>query len=478
ITVLADRGRGKSSALGLALARLPPETDVVVTAESEGQAAEIFRFAEGRGRFRAISELLHHDERPEVLVVDEAAQIPVFVLERLAVRFPQAKIAFATTARGYEGTGRGFVLRFLAWARRQPRPLHCHELHAPIRWDEGDPLERFVLDVLALDAEPAEPPEGLELRCELLDRDALDETRLREVFGLLVHAHYRTTPSDLHRMLDAPNLAVHVATIAGRVVGASLIAREGGLPEALCDRLARGRERVHGHALPDTLITHSGRPEAGTLQMVRSVRIAVHPAARLRGIARALVDHVHATYDPDLFGTLFGATPELLSFRRALGYRLVRVGMSRGRRSGEPAAVMVRPVSPRAVALVDELRASLAWNLPAQCELLDRDLALDPALAASFREDLPHAPEPTPEQVSAAVRRYVSGPQPSDAVAWALERWVRSHPAALAALDAKARAIVEGRVLDRRAWTDLGAPVPWAMRALRPAMARLFEAAG
>lgn len=478
VAVLADRGRGKSSALGLALARLPAELRVAVTADHEAGADQVFRFAEGRARFVPVAELLHGEEDFDVIVVDEAAQLPVFVLERLARRHAQARLAFATTARGYEGTGRGFVLRFLAWARRQPRPFSCHELHAPIRWDDGDALERFVLELLALDAEPGEPPQGGEVTCVALDRDRLDEPLLREVFGLLVHAHYRTTPGDLHRLLDAPNLAVHVAMMSHQVVGATLVSLEGGLPRDLCERLEKGRERVHGHALADTLISHSGRADAGELRMVRSVRIAVHPSLRMRGIARALVNHVHQSYAPDLFGTLFGATPELLTFRRSVGYGLVRLGMSRGRRSGEPAAIMLRPVSPRAVQLVDDLRVELARNLPLQCELLDRDLALDPALAAALLDDLPPVAPPSDEELLATVQRYVDGPQPSDAVAYALARWVELHHDRLSSLDARIRAVVEGRVLRRRPWTEVSDSVPWAMRALRPAIARLLVAPG
>ena len=50
-----------------------------------------------------------------------------------------AVLAFASTARGYEGTGRGFVLRFLEQLRREGRPLTELRLEAPIRWEAGDP---------------------------------------------------------------------------------------------------------------------------------------------------------------------------------------------------------------------------------------------------------------------------------------------------------------------------------------------------
>ena len=57
-----------------------------------------------------------------------------------------------------------------------------------------------------------------------------------------------------------------------------------------------------------------------------------------------------------LGGRLAGAqrlaadTAALLAFRRHVGYALLRGGASRGTRTGEPAAVMVRPVSAAAKA--------------------------------------------------------------------------------------------------------------------------------
>ncbi|UJR83287.1 GNAT family N-acetyltransferase [Sandaracinus amylolyticus] len=495
--LLADRGRGKSSALGLAirdaLARCPA-LRIAVGAASPDATAEIFRFAlgapdpvrEGSVRFVGPAALAHDGDRYDVIVIDEAAQLPVPLLQRITRAHPDARIAFSSTCRGYEGTGRGFVLRFLEWARSEPRPIVELELAHPIRWDEGDPLERFVEHALALDAEPA-AFDGIDehaVEHVVVDRARLaeDEVLLAELFGLLVHAHYRTTPGDLHRMLDAPNLAVHALLHRGHVIAASVIAHEGALSPELCDRLAHGRERIRGHALPDTLISHGGFAEAGALRMVRSVRIAVHPSLRRQGLARRLVEHVHATYSPDLFGTLFGATPELVRFRRELGYELVRVGASRGSRTGEPAAVMVRAASERGAALVASMRIELARNLPRQLALLDADgeVSLEPELDHVLREGLPTRAPLDADTRRAIVARYVSGPQPFDAVALAVTGYVEDHADAIRALDARAAALIESRVRCTHGWervaADAGYPtVAAAMRALRPAIRALFE---
>ena len=508
-TLIADRGRGKSSALGLALRQVLAVRPwrIAVSAESPAAAQEIFRFAtgdpqpptEGPLRFVEPRQLTAVQDAFDVIVIDEAAQLPVPLLVSITQRHPLARLAFASTGRGYEGTGRSFVLRFLAWAAREGRPLVQLSLARPVRWAPHDPLERFVDHALALDAEPAPFDELLPASSSagevtalaeppvhrLLDRDALAENEqlLRDFFGLLVHAHYRTTPSDLHRMLDAPNLDLHALLLRGRVVAASVVAREGGLSAALCAQLHKGQGRIRGHALPDTLISHAGYVEAGLLQMVRSVRIAVHPALRRRRLAALLVEQIHRFYpQAELFGTVFGATAELVCFRRQLGYELVRIGASRGSRTGEPAAVMLRPVSPRAKALFAALRQDLALNLPLQLALLEADgeVCLDDSLREAVSVHLPALRSLSAEQRHRLIRHYLLGPQPFDALAQVLTDYVSSHQAQLAQRSVREQRLLTARVLLRLPWAqvcrDAAYPtIPAAMRALRPALRALYE---
>lgn len=493
--LMADRGRGKSSALGMAVREAVSHgvDRIAVAAGRPEAAAEVFRFAVGDPappaagpvRFVVPLALALTDERFDAIVVDEAAQLPVPVLRQIVLRHPHARIAFATTTRGYEGTGRGFALRFVDWLRGAGRPLTELNLREPIRWAPGDPVERFAFDALLLDAGPAPAPPAVfadRLVAEALDRDALaaDEAALREVFGLLVHAHYRTTPGDLHRLLDAPNLCVHALRHDGRVVAATLVALEGGLPAALCEDLFWGRATLRGHALADTLVAHLGHRDAGALTMVRSIRIAVHPDVRLRGLGSALVEHVHASYRPDLFGTIFGVTPGLLRFRRALGYEVARLSASRGDRTGEPAVMMLRPVSPAAVALLTTLRGELARDLPAQLEMLEagREVLLDPALATSLRDGLP-APAPLPPHTrDELAASYAFGQRSFESVAGAVGAFAEAHAAQLPALTAVEQQLIAGRALARRPWSQVqaaaGLPSRSAtMRGLRRAIRTL-----
>lgn len=417
--LLAPRGRGKSAALGLALATFAGR--IALTSPDREAVRTVQQFA---GVDHAPLDHLPRDV--DLLVIDEAARVPLPELRRLVLDNPQAHLAFATTTEGYEGTGRGFVVRFLDWLR-SARTTEVVRLQAPIRWGPNDPLEdafrSLFLTGLGL---PFIDPEGTE-RIERIEALASDERVLREVFGLLVHAHYRTTPSDLHRLLDAPNLTLFVLFRGQHVAAVCLVAREGGLSTETIAGMRTGR-RVRGHALPDTLVCHAGRPEAGVLSMVRSVRIATHPQLRRRGLAGRLVEAVHRTFpDVDLFGTVFSGDADVMSFRQNLGYRVVRVGSRASARSGAPAVVMVRPVSRRAEALVDVLCAELARDWPVQRALAVAEGDADEELLAAVDAGLC---EPAPldsSDIERILGEYLQGVRTYEAAAGAIEAWVRGR---------------------------------------------------
>ena len=136
LVLSSDRGRGKSSALGIAAARLMREQSrrLWVTGPRRSavdtlfeQAARLLpgaklkrgelRFGDSTLAYSAPDHLLTEDMPAELLLVDEAAAIPTALLEGLLARYP--RLVFATTVHGYEGTGRGFALRFKAHLDRE-----------------------------------------------------------------------------------------------------------------------------------------------------------------------------------------------------------------------------------------------------------------------------------------------------------------------------------------------------------------------
>ncbi|WP_226012659.1 tRNA(Met) cytidine acetyltransferase TmcA [Halomicrobium salinisoli] len=376
VVVEADRGRGKSSAAGLAAASLAlAGRDVLVTAPQYRSAREVFaraeelltgldalegldhpdapqhlRTSEGRVRYADATSSDILDDDPDVVIVDEAAALPVRVLERF---LDAPAVAFTTTVHGYEGAGRGFSVRFRDRLAESGREVTERAMTAPIRYAAGDPVESWAFRALLLDARPAVDPLVADATpesatYERLDADALlaDEHLLREAFGLLVLAHYRTEPNDLARLLDAPNVKARALIHDGHVVSVALLAREGDLPADLrADMYGGGR--VKGNMLPDVLTTQLRDEDAGVPVGQRVLRIATHPAARSRGLGSRLLAEVESEFADavDWLGVGYGATPELVDFWAANGYATVHLSTTRNDASGEYSAVMLRPTS-------------------------------------------------------------------------------------------------------------------------------------
>ena len=381
LVLTAHRGRGKSAALGIAAARLMVEGlgKILVTAPRRDACEALFRHAAlawpgarpaegglGDGErsilFLPPDAILETHPAADLLLVDEAAGIPAPLLAGLLERYP--RVAFATTVHGYEGTGRGFDVRFKATLDRRTPGWRGLTLETPIRWSAGDPLEPLVFRALLLDASPASASDLADAspetcRFEPLDRDRLatDEPTLAQVFGLLVLAHYQTRPLDLRMLLDGPNVRVY-ALRHGDLVAATLIAaEEGGMEDPELRRaIFTGDRRPRGHLLPQTLSAHGGLAEAPALRYLRVVRIAVHPALARRGLGRSMLRRLfrEARRDGiDALGTSFGATPELIAFWSACGYRPAQIGTEpqcgqRGARPGHAAAHEHPRLDPRA----------------------------------------------------------------------------------------------------------------------------------
>ncbi len=417
LVLSAHRGRGKSAALGLAAGRLLLEGQrrILVTAPARVSVDALYRHAErvltesrraGIETDRTLSDLQFWspaelvDARPpaDLLLVDEAAGIPAPLLESMLADY--GRIVFATTVHGYEGTGRGFDIRFRATLDRTTPDWRALTLEQPIRWASDDPLESLTFRALLLDAAPAPDSastaaEPARCTCERIQQSALahDEATLSELFGLLVQAHYQTRPMDLRILLDGANVRILALRHQGHIVATLLAAEEGGMNDsALREAIYRGQRRPRGHLLPQTLSAHAGLLQAPAYRYLRVIRIAVHPTARGRGLGRmllaALVEDAYAG-GFDLVGASFGATPELLAFWGACGHVPVQIGASRNAASGEHAVVVLAATSPAGERFLDAARRRLRSRL---VTLLAGPLrALDPALAVALIARLPDA---------------------------------------------------------------------------------------
>ncbi|WP_336365642.1 GNAT family N-acetyltransferase [Marinobacter sp. C2H3] len=421
LVIRADRGRGKSAALGQAAARLLQEgrRSVLVTAPSRAQVDTLFAHAEqalgdslaereagglitadgARLTFCPPDELLANRPDAEVLLVDEAAALPPGTLTQCLTGWP--RVAFCTTVNGYEGTGRGFEVRFQAVLDRITPQWRLCRLRDPIRWARSDPLEALVDRLFLLSAskgeDVGEPAAGPLTIAPWRPATASDAER-REAFGLLVDAHYRTHPSDLRQWLDDPAALSWVARRGDRLVGVLWGTVEGGFSAGLAAQVANGERRLRGHLLAQSLANHGGEPDAARLRLLRVVRVAVSAEQRRLGVGRQLLSE--ALIDArarglDAVGSSFGGTSDLLAFWRSSGFTPVRLGFQREASSGEYPLQVLTGLNASGDRLTRHLHQRLArfWchGLPRHWPTLAPALVLAISGALPARED---APEP------------------------------------------------------------------------------------
>jgi N-acetyltransferase 10 len=267
VALTAARGRGKSAAMGIAVAGAigMGYANVFVTSPSPENLNTFFRFvlkgfdalgykehldydlvessnpAFGKAIVRVNVTRAHrqtiqyilpqHAERAtqaELLVIDEAAAIPLPTVQKLLGPY---LVFLCSTVNGYEGTGRALSLKLISNLRKEAagaaagggggaaqtgRLLREVQLAEPVRYSFGDRVEGWLNGLLCLDAADATPPLTGALpppsACDLFEvnRDTLfsahraSELFLKRMMSLYVASHYKNTPNDLQLMADAP----------------------------------------------------------------------------------------------------------------------------------------------------------------------------------------------------------------------------------------------------------------------------------
>ena len=380
--VTAARGRGKSALAGQLISRIAGSA--IVTAPAKAATDVLAQFAGEKFRFIAPDALLASDEQADWLVVDEAAAIPAPLLYQLVSRFPRTLLT--TTVQGYEGTGRGFLLKFCA---RFPH-LHRFELQQPIRWAQGCPLEKMVSEALVFDDENfTHTPQGnivIAAFEQTLWRSE-PETPLK-VYQLLSGAHYRTSPLDLRRMMDAPGQHFLQAAGENEIAGALWLVDEGGLSQQLSQAVWAGFRRPRGNLVAQSLAAHGSNPLAATLRGRRVSRIAVHPARQREGTGRQLIaGALQYTHDLDYLSVSFGYTGELWRFWQRCGFVLVRMGNHREASSGCYTAMALLPMSDAGKQLAEREHYRLRRDAQALAQWNGETLPVDPLNDAVLSDD-------------------------------------------------------------------------------------------
>ncbi|XP_028285696.1 RNA cytidine acetyltransferase [Parambassis ranga] len=354
VALTAARGRGKSAAMGLAVAGAVAfgYSNIFVTSPSPDNLHTMFEFI-----FKGFDALQYQEHldyeiiqslnpefnkavvrvnifkehrqtiqyihpgdavklgQAELLVIDEAAAIPLPLVKNLLGPY---LVFMASTINGYEGTGRSLSLKLIQQLRQQSadsqqsmsaenrntstarlaaaRSLHEVSLHESIRYAPGDPVEKWLNELLCLDC--LNIPRlisgcPLPQSCDLyyVNRDTLfcyhkaSEAFLQRLMALYVASHYKNSPNDLQMLSDAP--AHHLFCLLPpvpptqnslpEVLAVVQVCLEGEISrQSILNSLSRGK-KASGDLIPWTVSEQFQDPEFGSLSGGRVVRIAVNP---------------------------------------------------------------------------------------------------------------------------------------------------------------------------------------------------------
>ena len=373
--ISAHRGRGKSACLGFIVRELvkPRAMRVLVSAYSRRSAATLLHFA-GEVEFVAPDQLIASPRIADLLIIDEAAMLPYSMLMQLCRRYP--RVLMATTTGGYEGTGQGFLLRFVA-GFSQNEILRL-SIEAPVRWTSQDCLETCLDAALLLQSPTAEiaavvtAPECI---YRVIDPVQCTDTELLlRVYALMVFAHYRTRPSDLRMLMENPDLLIVLAEAGDELVGVLILNREGGFDQDLCEQVYLGKRRPKGHLLAQMITAQAGVKLFATYRGLRIQRIAVLESNRRLGVGRRLVEKAIAyacDQGYDYIGASFAFARESSLFWERCQFRLVHIGFGQGKSSGNHSVVVLRCLNRDLEALVAQLQLRIQRQLPVwMCQFL------------------------------------------------------------------------------------------------------------
>ncbi|MFK5247199.1 GNAT family N-acetyltransferase [Glaesserella parasuis] len=338
--ILAPRGRGKSTLSGKLAEKLSQQYAVSITARSHSALPNFWKGIESdKVKFFAPDRLIQMIEQKNIspnqwLFVDEAASLPLPMLQRFCAYFD--KVVLTTTTQNYEGTGRGFCLKFLPTLSRSTKQW---TLSQPLRWGENDPLEAFINQLLLLEYQiPPSPP---------FSKGGSYLDKLINFYHLLAQAHYKTTPTDLRRLFDAPDQHYFYLEEQEKLIAGCWAVNEGGLDDELTQAIWRGERRPQGNLVAQYLCFQGNLPDACRLKSVRISRIAVQPEYQKQGYGKRLVSQIISQMPPlvDFVSVSFGLTPELLRFWQSCGFSLVQVTPTPEASSGYHSAMMIYPLS-------------------------------------------------------------------------------------------------------------------------------------
>lgn len=385
VALTAARGRGKSAAMGVAVAAAVAHgySNIFITSPSPENLKTFFEFifkgfdalgyadhidytiiqSTNKDWNKAIVRINIHRQhrqtiqyiRPEdahvlgqaeLVVIDEAAAIPLPLVKKLMGPY---LVFMSSTINGYEGTGRSLSLKLIKQLREQSnskaanvaaetqvadrstgraakeesgqlggRSLREITLSEPIRYAQGDAVEKWLNSLLCLDATLPRAKTNIHgcpdpSQCQLLNvnRDTLfsfhpvSERFLQQMIALYVASHYKNSPNDLQLMSDAPahELFVLVPPVSEdsqklpEPLCVVQVALEGQISrQSVLNSLGRG-SRPSGDLIPWLVSQQFQDDEFASLSGARVVRIATNPEYASMGYGSRALELLVNYYD-------------------------------------------------------------------------------------------------------------------------------------------------------------------------------------
>jgi N-acetyltransferase 10 len=348
-SLTAARGRGKSAAMGLAVAGSVSfgYSQVYVTSPSPENLITFFEFV--LKGFDALAYQEHIDytiirstnpdfnkaivrinltrnnrqtiqyisptdsqllNAADLLIIDEAAAIPLPLVKQMLGPY---LVFMASTINGYEGTGRSLSLKLLSQIQKDNNAPPPIKLEESIRYNPDDSIEKWLTSLLCLDVQAIPhlssgcPTPDM---CELyyIDRDALfsyhraAEHFLQRLVSIFVSSHYKNTPNDLQMLSDAP--AHHLFCLLGPIT------KKDQLPEILViiqvcleGKISQARlsdsmgSKTAGDLIPWNVSEQFNDREFAKLSGARIVRIATHPNYQRMGYGKKALQMLKGYYE-------------------------------------------------------------------------------------------------------------------------------------------------------------------------------------
>jgi len=320
--------------------------------------------------FVPIDEIIRHRPQANLLIIDEAAAIPIGQLEMILKSYN--RIIFSTTTHGYEGNGQGFEIKF------KPKLLAIYpqtrfaSLEKPMRWSSQDEMEPSTYQALLLNNQlPLIQEDFVEIsdvKFEIVNKDelALDEKKLKQVFLLLTNAHYQTRPNDLQFILGDKKSFIALLSYNETIIGVALINQEGHLKPEICSDILNAKKRFKGELLPQSIISHFGLIDAGLLTYLRIMRIAIHPHLQQQGLGTYLLQEIKSIAQEkkvDFVGASFSISNQAVNFWLKNRFSCFRLSASTHSSSGQHNLEVIQSLSLKSQKIYHQLTTRFNHNL-------------------------------------------------------------------------------------------------------------------